>query len=326
MGKKGIEDVARGSFQTSVTVSGGGGDAVTTAGDLKSLFSPPPKSGAASSSSTSPSSDLASAAILTGRGLRTARYEKGPRRVVAPGDWYGEENGERKTVLKRAIDTFGEEREEWQGSFEKTKKPVSPPPRKRSKTTNITTTTAPLPAATKEPTPNEDDRNSTASADGIANNPPDKNSKDSPRLFLVTFHLPIVLSLDVTAQSGSNPWSFHWDNSMISKTDGSISGDLQTVWVGCVPSEGYYIKKETGDKTAEKISGAVAATSGIGGSLQPQGYNGGDTPTRGHTSSFSFASREFASKDLYTLTEADQCHIKEVRRKLRTPRRGQHKV
>ena len=50
-------------------------------------------------------------------------------------------------------------------------------------------------------------------------------------LVFACFHLPIELKRDV---SGSCSWEAQWNDSLISRSDNSVAGEMDTVWIGTV--------------------------------------------------------------------------------------------
>lgn len=51
------------------------------------------------------------------------------------------------------------------------------------------------------------------------------------RLFLVCYHLPVVIR---RKESAEEPFEITWAESLIAKTSGSVSGAVQTVWIGTI--------------------------------------------------------------------------------------------
>lgn len=51
------------------------------------------------------------------------------------------------------------------------------------------------------------------------------------RLFLICYHLPVVIK---STMDPSAPFSVTWAESLIAKTRGSVSGSIQTIWIGTI--------------------------------------------------------------------------------------------
>jgi len=59
-------------------------------------------------------------------------------------------------------------------------------------------------------------------------------TKSTEKLFLVCYHLPVILSYNNDANDNDQNWTATWSESLISKTENSIAGIHDTYWIGTV--------------------------------------------------------------------------------------------
>jgi trehalose 6-phosphate synthase/phosphatase len=89
------------------------------------------------------------------------------------------------------------------------------------------------------PTPPTGTPPTTTSSETPASSTPASSQRRG--LFLVCYHLPLSLSTNPT----SGAWEAKWTHSLIAKTDGSVSDDVPTFWVGGLTIPGLSDADET---------------------------------------------------------------------------------